>query len=148
MNILERIVNWQKSRGLIKNPKNFNVNVESLNLLEEIIELNYNLKSKQAREIAILLEEVIQDKLKYDHEIFDPNTSDNQKIDALCDLIVYATGAIRKLGYNPKHAMDETLKEIESRQGKIIKGKFEKNESPEAQAKWYKANYDIALIKR
>ena len=39
------------------------------------------------------------------------------EIDALCDIIVFAVNAMRVRGYDPNIAMDETLKEINSRTG-------------------------------
>jgi hypothetical protein len=63
------------------------------------------------------------------------------------DIIVFATGAIRKIGYDPDIAMDEVLKEIESRVGSVIDGKFTKDKSPEAVANWYKADFKKAKIK-
>lgn len=50
------------------------------------------------------------------------------------------------LGFNPFICMDETIKEISSRTGSYDEsiGKFVKDKSPEAQAKWYKADYTKA----
>jgi predicted HAD superfamily Cof-like phosphohydrolase len=50
------------------------------------------------------------------------------KIDALADIIVFATGAIKKAGYNPNIIMEEVLQHIES-----DKGYFD-----EDQGKWIK----------
>lgn len=74
--------------------------------------------------------------------------SENEEIDALCDIIVFATNAMRIRGYNPNIAMDETLKEISSRTGAFnpATGKWEKFKTPEAMALWYSANYDKAKI--
>lgn len=68
------------------------------------------------------------------------------EIDALCDIIVFATNAIRIRGYDPNVAMDETLKEINSRTGALNPntGKWEKFKTPEAMALWYSADYDKA----
>jgi len=50
------------------------------------------------------------------------------KIDALADIVVFATGAMKKAGYNPNIIMEEVMKHIESdkgyyddKQGKYIK---------------------------
>ncbi len=67
--------------------------------------------------------------------------SSNERADALCDIVVLAMGSLWKLGINPDKAMDETLKEIESRTGEI---------NPET-GKWtkvitgreYTADYDV-----
>jgi hypothetical protein len=50
------------------------------------------------------------------------------KIDALADIIVFATGAIKKAGYNPNIVMEEVMQHIES-----DKGYFDKE-----QGKWIK----------
>ena len=73
----------------------------------------------------------------------------NEEVDALCDMIVFATNALRLLGYDPNIAMEETLKEISSRIGAFNEktGKWEKFKTPEAIALWYSANYDNAKIK-
>lgn len=73
------------------------------------------------------------------------NKNDHEIVDALCDMIVLATGAIFKLGYNPTIALSETVKEISSRVGSVntITGKWEKepNQDP---ATLYKADYTMA----
>lgn len=79
--------------------------------------------------------------------------NEHEIIDALGDIIVVATGAIHKLGYNPNIAMNETLKEISSRQQDPIQkdiwtkcgasGKWEKNKSQEPST-LYKADYTKA----
>ncbi len=69
--------------------------------------------------------------------------TDNEEIDALCDIIVFCTNAIRLKGYDPNIAMAETLREIESRTGTFNNqtGKWEKDKTPEAMAFWYTAQY-------
>ena len=75
--------------------------------------------------------------------------SEEECLDALCDIIVVATGAIYKLGYDADKAMDETLKEINSRTGMINQstGKWEKYTHKEAMDKHYKARYNKCLMK-
>ena len=53
-----------------------------------------------------------------------------------------------KLGFNFQIAMDETIKEISSRTGAYDENakKWVKDESDEARAKWYKADYEKARI--
>ena len=53
-------------------------------------------------------------------------------------------------GFNFQIAMDETIKEISSRTGAYDKNakKWVKDESNEARAKWYKANYELARIEK
>ena len=49
-------------------------------------------------------------------ELLRSNTEE-EKVDACADIIVYATGSIWKLGYDPDKIMDEVLRHIESRKG-------------------------------
>lgn len=55
-----------------------------------------------------------------------------------------------KLGFDFQIAMDETIKEISSRTGAYdeVSKKWIKDESDEAKAKWYSANYELARIKQ
>ena len=55
-----------------------------------------------------------------------------------------------KLGFNFQIAMDETIKEISSRTGAYDEKvkKWVKDESNEAKAKWYQADYEKARIKQ
>ena len=66
-----------------------------------------------------------------------------EEIDALCDILVLATGALWKLGIDPDKAMDETLKEIEDRTGAIgTNGKWKK----EIRGDEYKADYTQCCV--
>ena len=53
-------------------------------------------------------------------------------------------------GFNFQIAMDETIKEISSRTGAYdeVSKKWVKDESDEARAKWYQADYELARIKQ
>ncbi|MBT8349171.1 MAG: hypothetical protein HKP62_06985 [Sulfurovum sp.] len=66
----------------------------------------------------------------------------SEQVDAYADICVFAIGAMLKLGYDPEKALLEVGKEINSRTGRIVDGKFEKDLSEEAIAKHYKADYD------
>jgi hypothetical protein len=76
--------------------------------------------------------------------------TDNEEIDALCDMVVFAVNAMRIKGYDPNVAMAETIKEISSRTGAFNPqtGKWEKFKTEEAKALWYAANYDEAKCKK
>jgi hypothetical protein len=77
-----------------------------------------------------------------------PEIEEHGKVDAYGDNIVFSVGAILKLGYEPEDVMREVLKEINSRTGSIVNGKFEKDLSDEAKAKWYKADFSTCKIKK
>lgn len=69
----------------------------------------------------------------------------NARVDAYCDIIVFAAGAIHKLGYQPELSLQETVKEISSRRGSIdpSTGKWEKDRSQDPST-LYTANYDLS----
>lgn len=81
------------------------------------------------------------------HEFFTAYSNDDETemVDALCDLIVVATGALYKLGYNPKEALRETVKEISSRKGSVdpARGKWVKDPNQDPST-LYKADYESA----
>jgi len=156
-----RIVEWNKERGLIKTPTDLVIENEMSYIIEEVIECMTNLDSTKANPIAKLISLAIKNgnvktlaslieehDLQYSQDGGDePITpTGDQIVDACSDMKVFATGTTKKAGYDPDIAMDETLKEIESRVGTIIDGKFVKDKSDEAKLKWYKANYDIAKV--
>lgn len=65
------------------------------------------------------------------------------RIDAMADIIVFAYGEIAKYGYDGDKVMDEVIKEISSRVGAYNPEtkKWQKDKSPQAQAKWYTADF-------
>ena len=69
---------------------------------------------------------------------------DHGRIDAMADIIVFAYGEMAKYGYDGDKVMDEVIKEISSRVGAYDPNtkKWQKDRSPEAQAKWYQANFN------
>jgi hypothetical protein len=154
MSIFKRIVKWNKDRNLIKPENEFNLKNDISFILEELIEMTSDLKSNEARELAtnladLLLSNRLKDflnEVKFDYKEVSTNKNilqiiESEKIvDAFADIIVFSVGSIRKLNYNPDKVMNEVLKEIESRKGKIINGKFVKDTNPEVVKKWYKAN--------
>ncbi|XKT75353.1 MAG: hypothetical protein ACJKSS_01020 [Patescibacteria group bacterium UBA2103] len=116
MNAFENIVNWNEERGLIAN--GFNHKKEVSFIIEELLESTGEHDSVSARERAA----------KYAEEIVEGHTpTDEQIVDAFADIIVFATGAIKKKGYDPSKVMDEVCKEINSRTGKLVDGKFVKD---------------------
>lgn len=69
--------------------------------------------------------------------------SDDERIDAMADIIVFAYGEMAKYGYHGDKVMGEVIKEISSRVGAYDPDtkKWQKDKSPEAQAKWYLADF-------
>lgn len=138
--MIDRIAQWQSNRELNKMP--YNHENEVTNILEELIESDGYATSEIARElIGIFKNEEVSFR-----NLFGANCSDsNDAVDAYCDIIVYAVGAIMKLGYDPEHALVECCKEIEDRTGKYNPeaGKWVKSK-PKPNA--YKADYSRAKL--
>lgn len=135
--VLAEIVEWNKERQLIG--KNVDIQMETSFILEELLEMSTTMKSEEAREVS---KELAAD-IKEMSAGYQPTPS--QICDAACDIIVFATGIIRKSGYDPDLAMEEVLKEINSRIGADDgTGKWVKDKSPEAKANWYKADFTKA----
>lgn len=74
--------------------------------------------------------------------------NDEGRIDAMADIIVFAYGEIAKYGYDGDKVMHEVIKEIDSRVGAYNPDtkKWQKDRSPEAQAKWYTANFSDCYL--
>jgi len=136
VNALSEITRFQTDRQLDKKP--FNWNVEATNILEELLEA----MGINSRDIALLC--VGDMRLRIREEIQKGSTQEptiEDQVDAFSDIIVFACGALTKLGYDPEFTLLEVAKEINSREGEMINGKFVKHQTPEAKAKWYKANF-------
>lgn len=138
VNPIEAIIEYQVIRGMDRQP--FDVVNENTNIVEELLEAQGYDIPKEERPM-----------LKRRWFSFAAATEAKNKVavmtaamivDAYCDVIVFAIGAILKLGYDPVKALEECAKEINSRTGTIIDGKFEKDLSKKAKEKWYKADYE------
>lgn len=116
MNFFEGIVKWNQERGILD--IGFDHQKETSFIVEELLESTGQFDSESAREKA---EEISQ-------TIVVHGQAEGEKIvDAWADIIVFASGAIAKLGYEPSKVMDEVYKEINSRTGKMVEGKFIKD---------------------
>ena len=128
MTIFDRVVEWSKERGIIPTKK-YDYRQEVGFIIEELLESTGKHNSKSAsKELDKVLDYM---------EIDQPGTPE-EIVDAFGDIIVFASGGIAKLGYDPNKVMDEVLKEIESRTGKIINGRFVKD----TDVKMYKADFE------
>ena len=127
---IREIERFQKDRLLDR--QIFDFKVEVINILEELVEMT-GIQSASARKIA---EEIFKNYFK--SKIIANNYA---LVDCFNDIRVFSIGAIMKLGYDPKCTLLEVSKEINSRVGEIVDGKFIKDKSPEAQANWYKADF-------
>ncbi len=136
MNALEEITRFQTDRELDK--KEFDWSVEATNVVEELLEAiginDRNIALLSVGDMQLRINERIRAGL-----IVAPSVED--QVDAFADVIVFACGALTKLGYDPERTLLEVGKEINSREGTMIDGKFTKNKSPEAKKKWVKADF-------
>ena len=68
----------------------------------------------------------------------------------LCYVLGVCASLCHQYGFNFQIAMDETIKEISSRTGAYDEKakKWVKDESDEAKAKWYQADYELARIEK
>ncbi len=113
-----------------------------MNPIEGIVKFNIDRKLRTFNNIAEykMLEEEL-------HEFFSAASEgdEHETIDALCDIIVVATGALHKLGYDPELALEETVKEITSRKGAFDEsiGKWQKDKEQDPTT-LYKACYSNA----
>ena len=133
MTIFNQIINWNNERGLID--KVYSHENEVSFILEELIESIIQSESKEVRPLA---QEIASEFM----QILGTPSTKVQKVDAFADIIVFACGAIAKLGYEPDKVMQEVLNELNDRTGSLIEGKFVKDikEDP------YKANFDVCKI--
>lgn len=136
MNVINEILRFQTDRKL--HEREYDWEVEAINIVEELIEAT----GVNDRNVAVLAVGDMKLRIteKFDQGLVSIPTR-HEQVDAFADVIVFAVGAIAKLGYNPESVLEEVSKEINSRTGTIIDGKFTKDKSVEAKALWYKANF-------
>ena len=132
MNMFDKIVEWNRERGLLE--KGFNHEKEVSFIIEELLESTGNYDSLSARNEAVAMAQKIT---------ADSQNNPDQIIDTLFDIIIFATGAMAKLGYNPSKVMDEGFREINSRTGTLVDGKFVKD--PNTQT--YTADFSTCTFK-
>lgn len=144
--VLCEMIRFQTDRGLDK--KDFNIDDELLNIIEEMLEAK-GVRDKDDREFSKIVLDSFNSFVSYvslyEKDYYSEPT-DHTEVDAFCDIIEYATGGILKKRYNPVITLAEMAKEINSRVGTFKNGKFTKDKSIEAQAKWYKADFTKARL--
>ena len=139
---MQELVRFQTDRGLDKKP--FDLLNETASIFEELLEAaGLDVAKADRPALKAQLEEFVQSLVEQGvatNATFDVNQNFS-RVDAFADIIVFATGALLKLGHNPVVAIEECGKEVNSRVGEMVDGKFEKDLSEAAQANWYKADY-------
>ncbi len=125
-NEIDEIIRFQTDRDLDK--KDFIDINENTSIIEELLEsIGLNVPKENRPALKQAWECFVSD-VQYDSIANIPSSlfNDNEKADAYCDIIVFAVGALLKLGYNPKLALTEAGKEINSREGSMIDGSLKK----------------------
>ena len=143
---MKELIRFQTDRSLDTKP--FVLQNEVANIFEELLEaggldvsksdrpllkesINEFTKSLLANGIATINQDVL---------------GSHAQVDAFADVITFATGSILKLGHDPIIAIEECGKEINSRVGEMVDGKFEKTLTQEARDNWYKAYYNKSTL--
>ncbi len=129
--MFKKLDKWREERGL----QNTVGNIE-LNIYEELLEY-------------MGIDDILEDALKEDFseyimKDYQRDIPEEEKVDALCDTIVFSINAIEAMGYDAEKSMQETIKEISSRTGSYNPKahKWEKFKTKESMSKWYKADYN------
>ena len=143
---MQELIRFQTDRDLDKKP--FELQNEVASVFEELLEAG-GLDVSKADRPALKIElkrfiDHLQEKgiATCPHDV----VGSHDQVDAFTDIIVFAIGAILKLGHNPIVAIEECGKEVNSRVGSMVDGKFEKDLSEAAQANWYKADYTKSAL--
>lgn len=145
--VLSELERFQTDRLLHKNT--FDLRIATMNILEELLEahgVGDNKERVLVSDMYRVFEQIVSyaknnkdwlDNYKYTY--LEPTIE--EQVDAFCDIQVFAGGEIGKLGYSNEQCLIEVGKEINSRTGEIVNGKFEKYKTEDAMAKWYKADF-------
>jgi hypothetical protein len=141
MNVVKEIMRFQKDRLL--DTQEYDWENEAQNTLEEIFEAKgWDIPKESRKRVLGPILSVSGEFLKLDPLCILHPPTEHDKVDAHCDQIVFAIGAIMKLGFNPEAALKEVALEINSRKGEIVNGKFEKYLGTNHTKNWYTANYE------
>ena len=144
--VLCEMIRFQTDRGLDK--KEYNIDNEMQLVMEELLEAkgikDDKLKTYSKAMVKALNVCVEEIKEYQPNDYIEPTEHD--EIDAFADAMEFLSGAILKRGYNPILVLDEMTKQINSRTGKFIDGKFEKDRSVEAKAREYQADFTKAKL--
>ena len=143
--VIEQIVKYQQDRLLDK--QKYDSMNEVTNIIEELMEgLGYNIPKEKRQKLRTMVAVMVTE-IAVELDLTAHNPKPEDIVDSWNDVIVFSVGAILKLGYNPTCTLEETVREISSRTGTIVDGKFQKYLSPEAKAKWVIADYSKCEIK-
>ena len=113
---IEEIVRFQTDRGL--DMQGYNPQNEHTNIIEELLEsIGYDVPKEQRDNLTrewMKFTMLLESKKIIEFKKIDKH----YRVDAYADVIVFAVGALLKLGFNPEKVLLEVGKEINSRTGK------------------------------
>jgi len=140
---IDEITRFQTDRELDR--QEFDWDTEAVNILEELLEaLGINNRSIAIDAVSEINKIIHRNPLEANYNLI----TTNEKVDAFGDIIVFACGALTKLGYDPEKVLLEVAKEINSREGEMVNGKFTKYKTKEAMDKWVKADFTSCKLLR
>ena len=115
------------------------------NVLEELFELyGYHVPKELRGALKVAIDELI---FQFANTVgLEKLDQEHHEADALADIIVFSIDGLMRLGYDPSITLEEVAKEINSREGKIIDGKFQKYTDEVHRSKWYKADLEAAKL--
>ena len=124
---IKRIEKFATDRGIDKMKHDaFNY---STNVIEELLELiGYDVPKTQRSALRSKFENFVTDVCDSGIAINenDAEQQPHDTIDAIADVIVFSITELQKLNVDPSLVLIEVSKEISSRNGRLISGKFEK----------------------
>jgi len=132
---IKEIMRFQSERQLDKQP--YDWSNEGVNIVEEMLEAKGYDIPKDQRGFLRGIVDYIRARTATNPAITWLRPTEHDIVDAHGDQIVFNVGALMKLGYDPEKVLVEVAKEINSRKGAMVAGKFEKDKT----AKTYKANF-------
>jgi hypothetical protein len=135
---IERFAEERKIDKLSPNDDDF-----AANILEEVLEhRGYNITPETRNTLKDKFNSFVAN-LEEDGVItFGAVKGIEDKIDAIADIVVFSITEMMKFNYRPTCVLREVSKEVNSRKGKIVNGKFEKfKPGEEGYVEPYKANY-------
>ncbi len=144
---ISEIVRFQVDRGL--DTTRYDALNEHTNIIEELLEsVGYDVPAQKRATLKKKYDSMFSKLIGTGAIELNHQLDRHYQADAYCDVIVFAIGALLKLGYDPEAALSETGKEINSRVGQMVDGKFEKDLSEEAKSNWYKADYTKTKLRK
>ena len=129
MSALSEIKRFFTDRGLDKQPHD--QDLANMNVLEEMLE-GYGCKDtgdrKYAKKVLDYLVSTVGVIIVEDIDLFEL-PDETTIVDSIGDTIVFKCDELVKMGYDPELVLYEVAKEINSRKGSIVNGKFTKDKS-------------------